>query len=146
MRDVIVVGGGPAGFYAALLMGEEGLDVLWSSRNTRKSVPLSTGPLPRPKHWNVWWLLTILAAAVGVTTLILEGLGMFRDLGLVLTGISLFATLLFGVTAATRNAVSTLHLALSPLHGMLSAEPSALRTDLRTGPGRIEDLLRRRLP
>ncbi len=107
---------------------------------------LSTGPLPRPKYWNVWWLLTILAAAVGVMTLILEGLGMFRDLGLVLTGISLFATLLFGLTAATRNAVSTLHLELSHLHGMLSAELSALRTDLLTGLGRIEDLLRRRLP
>ncbi len=38
-------------------------------------------PLPRPRYWNVWWLLTILAAAVGVTGLILEGLGVFRDLG-----------------------------------------------------------------
>lgn len=89
-------------------------------------------PLPRPKYWNVWWLLAILSATVGIVALILEGLGAFRDLGLVLTGISFFATLLFGLTAATRNAVST-----------LSAELSALRMELLASLGRLEELLRR---
>ncbi len=102
-------------------------------------------PLPRPRYWNVWWLLTILAAAVGVTGLILEGLGVFRDVGLILTGISLFATLLFGLMAATRNAVSTLHTELSQVQASFSAEVSASRTDLMASLGRIEDLLRQRL-
>lgn len=100
--------------------------------------------LPKPRYWNVWWLLAILAAAVGIIVLLLEGLGVLRDLGLVLTGISLFATLLFGLMAVTRNAVSTLHLELSHLQATLVAELTALRTDLLTGLGRIEELLRSR--
>ena len=99
----------------------------------------------KPRYWNVWWFLAILSAALGVVALILEGLGVFRDLGLILTGISLFATLLFGLTATTRSAVSTLHGELSQLHSTLRAEISGLRTDLLASLERIEDLLRRRL-
>ena len=61
------------------------------------------GPSPEPKLGNVWWLLAILSAAVGVTALVLEGLGVLQDLGLSLTGISLFAPMLFGLAASTRN-------------------------------------------
>lgn len=106
--------------------------------------PGAFSSLPKPRYWNVWWLLAILAAAVGIIALLLEGLGVLRDLGLVLAGISLFATLLFGLMAATRNAVSTLHLELSHLQATLVAELTALRTDLLTGLGRIEELLRSR--
>jgi hypothetical protein len=88
-------------------------------------------PSPEPKLWNVWWLLAILSAAVGVTALILEGLGVFKDIGLILTGISLFATILFGLAASTRNSVRTLHI-----------EISRLRTDILAALGRIENLLR----
>ena len=97
-------------------------------------MPPST-PFPQPTCWNVWWLLSILAAVIGVTALILEGLGVFGDLGLVLTGISLIATLLFGLTAATRNAVSTIHLDPSQLQPNFSADVSTLRTDLLAGLG-----------
>lgn len=92
-------------------------------------------PLPQPKYWNVWWALALLAAAVGIISLLLEAVGVFRDLGLVLTGISLFATILFGLAATTRNAVSTLHIELS-----------RLRMDLLASLARIEDILERRLP
>ncbi len=37
--------------------------------------------LPKPRYWNVWGLLAILAVAVGIIALLLEGLGVLRDLG-----------------------------------------------------------------
>ncbi len=37
--------------------------------------------LPKPRYWNVWGLLAILAAAVGIIALLLEALGGLRDLG-----------------------------------------------------------------
>src|SRR2546426_9820232 len=39
MRDVIVVGAGPAGLYTALLMAEEGLDVLVFEEHPEIGVP-----------------------------------------------------------------------------------------------------------
>jgi len=76
-------------------------------------------------------LLALLSAAVGITALILEGLGVLKDIDLVLTGISLFATILFGLAASTRNSVRILH-----------TEISLLRTDTLAALGRIENVLR----
>ena len=60
----------------------------------------------RPRFWNVWWTLTILSAAFTAVVLVLEALGVFRDLGLVLSGLGLLFTFLFGLGASTRSSLT----------------------------------------
>jgi hypothetical protein len=42
--------------------------------------------------WNIWWTLTLLSAAFTIIVVILEYLGVFRDLGIVLGAVGVIAT------------------------------------------------------
>lgn len=59
-------------------------------------------------YWNIWWTLAVLSALLGVAAVVLEYLGVLRDIGLVLAIVSLALTTLFGLTASTRSAVNGL--------------------------------------
>jgi len=66
-------------------------------------------------YWNIWWTLAVLSAAIGVLAVILEYLGIIRDLGLVIGVVSMALSVLFGLTASTRSAVNSLRSELVPV-------------------------------
>lgn len=62
----------------------------------------------RPDFWNVWWTLTMISAAFTILVLILEMLGVFHDVGLVLSALGLLLTLVVGFMASTRSSLMEL--------------------------------------
>jgi hypothetical protein len=65
--------------------------------------------------WKIYWALSIFFWIVGLTFAVLEVLGIFKDLGIVGTMVSLVLALYFGLTAATRSSVGTLQDDVGPL-------------------------------
>jgi len=63
------------------------------------------GDIERPRYWNVWWTLTMISAALTLVALVLEALGVFRDLGLALSLAGLLLTAVFGLSASTRSSL-----------------------------------------
>ena len=66
-------------------------------------------------YWNIWWTLAVLSALVGVMAVILEYLGIIRDVRLVIGVVSMALTVLFGLTASTRSAVGSLRNEVVPV-------------------------------
>ena len=66
-------------------------------------------------YWNIWWTLAVLSALVGLMAVIREYLGIIRDVGLVIGVVSMAWTVLFGLTASTRSAVSSLRNEVAPV-------------------------------
>ncbi len=58
------------------------------------------------RFWNIWWTLTIISAAFTAVVLVLEAFGVFRDVGLVLSGLGLLITLVFGLSASPRSSLN----------------------------------------
>jgi hypothetical protein len=79
-----------------------------------------------PGYWNIWWTLTILAMVFTFAVVVLEYLGAFRDLGIVLSAFGLLAGVVFGLTASTRSSVTT-----------LTAEVQAVRTEVQAVGGEV---------
>lgn len=98
-------------------------------------------PSTEPRFWNIWWTLTVLAAAFAVLVAILEYLGLVRELGIVLSLVSIVVTTLFGLIASTRTSVTRLGHAL----GEVQADVRTLHPLVETL-ARIERLLEARLP
>ncbi len=84
--------------------------------------------MSRQGFWNPWWTLTWIAAALTIAVAVLEYLGAFGDLGVVLTIAGLMLTMLFGPTASTWSSVA------------------GFRADVIPALERIEHLLMERLP
>ncbi len=60
----------------------------------------------KARFWNVWWTLTVISAVFTAIVLVLEAFGVFRDVGLVLSGLGLLITLVFGLSASTRSSLN----------------------------------------
>lgn len=84
--------------------------------------------MSRQGFWNPWWTQTWIVAALTIAVAVLEYLGVFRDLGVVLSIVGLMLTMLFGLTASTRSSVA------------------GFRADVIPALERIERLLTERLP
>ena len=82
----------------------------------------------KTSYWNIWWTLAVLSAAIGVLAVILEYLGIIRDLGFVIGVVSMALTVLFGLTASTPSA------------------GNGLRSEVVLVLERIEQILNERLP
>ena len=70
--------------------------------------------MTRARFWNVWWTLTVISAALTLGVALLEALGVFRDLGVVLSVVGLLVTMLFGLTASTRSSLGEFRSELVP--------------------------------
>jgi hypothetical protein len=91
------------------------------------------------EYWNIWWTLTVLSGVIGLVSLVLEYLGVFGDLGLLLGAGSIIVTLLlglpslyFGMAASTQSSIREVR-----------ADLRALRADLQVGQSRLADGLDR---
>jgi hypothetical protein len=62
----------------------------------------------RPGFWNIWTVLSLLAALFTIGVAIAEYLGVFRDLGLVFGAIGVVATIWLGIPAASQRTVDAL--------------------------------------
>ena len=116
--------------------------------------------MARRGFWNVWWTLAWITAALTIAVAVLEALGAFGDLGVVLGLVGLALTMLFGLTASTRSSVSALRVDMIPILERIGErlermgerlerigerfEGSESRLGARLE--RIEDLLVERLP
>jgi hypothetical protein len=89
-------------------------------------------------YWNVWWTLAVISAAIGVLAVVLEYLGIIRDLGTIIAIVSTALTALFGLTAPTRNSVWLVGGAVTELRGDIQPMARSLQ--------RIETILDQRLP
>ena len=89
-------------------------------------------------YWNIWWTLAVLSAAIGVLAVILEYLGIIRDLGTVIAVVSMALTALFGLTASTRNSVRLVGEAVARLEADIQPMTRSLQG--------IERILDERLP
>jgi hypothetical protein len=96
-------------------------------------------------YWNVWWTLAVISAAIGVLAVILEYLGLIRDLGTVIAIVSMALTALFGLTASTRNSVRLVGEAVTELRGEIRPMAASLE-GMAASLQRIEAILDQRLP
>jgi hypothetical protein len=71
--------------------------------------------MTRARFWNVWWTLTVISAALTLGVALLEALGVFHDLGVVLSIVGLLATMVFGLTASTRSSLGEFRSEVVPL-------------------------------
>lgn len=105
--------------------------------------------MTRARFWNVWWTLTVISAALTVGVALLEALGVFRDLGIVLSIVGLLVTMIFGLAASTRSSLGEFRAEVVPRLEGVEARLEAMRTHL-DGTGtrldRIIELLDERLP
>ena len=69
----------------------------WDAENT---------VMTKPRYWNVWWSLTMAAAALTLGAVVLEAFGVLRDLGVALGIAGLLLTVVFGLTASTRSSLT----------------------------------------
>ena len=101
---------------------------------------MATPPKRDPEFWNIWWVLTYVTAALTIIVMFLEYLGVFRDLGLFLSGAGIMLTFIFGFTASTRGSVRS-----SSSMGRVERRLDGIDGKL-DALDRIEALLRERLP
>lgn len=97
---------------------------------------------PQPRFWNIWWTLTMISAGFGILVVILELLGIIQEVGMALSVLSILLTTTFGLSAASRSAVSVVQTDVRSLHTdvrvlqtdvrVLHADVRALQIDVRT--------------
>ena len=94
------------------------------------------------RFWNFWWTLTVISAVFTAVVLVLEALGVFRDIGLVLSGLGLLLTLISGLTASTRSSLTEFRREVAPRLDRIDTRLGDMTDRLE----RIVRLLEERLP
>ena len=93
---------------------------------------------PKATYWNVWWTLTVITAAATLIVALLEGLGVFHDLGVALSVAGIILSILFGVTASTRSAVGTVTAGVAALREDMVGTRAEIGT-IRDGIGTVRE-------
>src|SRR5262249_5528542 len=108
---------------------------------------------PEPKAWNIWLTLMVISIAFTIVVAVLEYLGVFRDLGVILSAVGIALALGFGISGSSQQTVELVRFDLRGIRRDLSrgfAELSRGSTEMsramNRGLGEIATLLRERLP
>ena len=91
----------------------------------------------RRQRWNIWWALSVIFMTFALVAASLEILGVLRDIGLVVTVVSVGLSVLFGLAGASRNSVVELGEAIVTVVAEVSRSREDIQT-LGTGLSRIE--------
>jgi hypothetical protein len=103
----------------------------------------------KAKYWNIWWTVSVIFMSLGVLAGILEILGVFGDVGLVLTVVGIGMGLYSAVTAATGSSLAFVREDIANLGDKLDTIGVVLERmerSLGDGLARIERVLIERLP
>src|SRR2546425_4227469 len=60
---------------------------------------------PEPKSWNIWLTLMVISIAFTIAVAVLEYVGVFRDLGVILSAVGLALALGFGISGSSQRTV-----------------------------------------
>jgi len=111
---------------------------------------------PEPKSWNIWLTLMVISIAFTIAVAVLEYVGVFRDLGVILSAVGLALALGFGISGSSQRTVELVRFDLRGIRRDLTrgfAEMSRGLTEMSRGMaetnrglGEIATLLRERLP
>lgn len=101
--------------------------------------------MARQGFWNVWWTLAWITAALTIAVAVLEALGAFDDLGIVLSLVGLALTMLFGLTASTRSSVGALRSDMIPVLALIGERLERIEDRLGSRLERIDNQLGSRL-
>lgn len=82
--------------------------------------------------------MTLITAAAPLIVALLEGLGVFHDLGVALSIDGIILSILFGVTASTRSAVGTVTAGIAALREDMVGTPAEIGT-IRDGIGTVRE-------
>ncbi len=66
----------------------------------------------RPGYWDIWWILSTIFLALAIVFAVLEYLGVLRDLGVILSVVSVGLSIYFGLMSSTRRSARRLEDAL----------------------------------
>src|SRR5262245_48749196 len=122
---------------------------------------------PEPRSWNIWLTLMWLSVAFTLVVVVLEYLGVFRDLGVILSLVGIVLAVAFGIGGSSQRTVELVRFELRSLRGDLarlghdlgelrdvtsrgfagmSREMNRGFAEMTRGVGEIATLLRDRLP
>jgi hypothetical protein len=60
---------------------------------------------PEPRAWNIWLTLMVIAVAFSIAVAVLEYLGVFGDLGVILSVVGLALAVAFGMSGSSQRTV-----------------------------------------
>lgn len=124
-------------------------------------------PEPEPRGWNIWLTLMVVAIAFSIAVAVLEYLGVFRDLGIILSLASLALAVGFAINGSSQRTAESIRFDVrslrrdlaglgDDLNGLrdmvgrgfaeLSRETTRGFAEMNRGAGEIATLLRERLP
>ena len=104
---------------------------------------------PEPKSWNIWLTLMVISIVFTIVVAVLEYLGVFRDLGVILSAVGIVLAVGFGISGSSQRTVELVRFDLRGIRRDLShgfAEMSRGFAEMNRGLGEIATLLRDRLP
>jgi hypothetical protein len=99
----------------------------------------------KAKYWNIWWTVSVIFMSLGILAGILEILGVFGDVGLVLTILGIGIGLYSAVTAATGSSLAFVREDIANFGEKLDTIGVVLGR-MERGLARIERVLVERLP
>src|SRR5215467_6147179 len=97
---------------------------------------------PEPKSWNIWLTLMVISIAFTIVVAVLEYFGVFRDLGVILSGVGIVLAVGFGISGSSRRTVELVRFDLRGIRRDLGRGFA----EMNRGLGEIATLLRERLP
>ncbi|OLD97116.1 MAG: hypothetical protein AUG80_12435 [Candidatus Rokubacteria bacterium 13_1_20CM_4_68_9] len=101
---------------------------------------------PEPKSWNIWLTLMVISIAFTIAVAVLEYVGMFRDLGVILSAVGLALALGFGISGSSQRTVELVRFDLRGIRRDLTRGFAEMSREMNRGLGEIAALLRERLP
>ncbi len=101
---------------------------------------------PEPKSWNIWLTLMVISIAFTIAVAVLEYVGVFRDLGVILSAVGLALALGFGISGSSQRTVELVRFDLRGIRRDLARGFAEMSREMNRGLGEIATLLRERLP
>src|SRR2546427_8280215 len=91
---------------------------------------------PEPKSWNIWLTLMVISIAFSIAVAVLEYVGVFHDLGVILSAVGLALALGFGISGSSQRTVELVRFDLRGIRRDLTRGFAEMSREMNLGLGR----------